>query len=474
MDKKRTPAPSALGDGSAPRPGGRARQRAELHQRLYRAALTLFGTRGLQATTVREIAAAADVGRQTFSNHFAAKEGVLVQFYAEQCARVEDTLRTVRGGAQSVPQALATLMGRLCEEPRHPLLTRTFLQAILSNDRVSSMALPHLTLRQHLYEEILHIGQQRGEIRQDRSAADLARALLEFAFGTALFWSCRSDVPLPLLLEANLRVLDAPPDPKEARHEDRTGPGARHSPDTTRSPIKQHGPATQRTDSHELGRRERRRLEIRDRLFRSATELISARGLQQTTVQDITEAADVGKGTFFNYFPTKEHILAMFYERQLELVQRALHTAREAREPLLKTLNDLVTLTSQPAAGSAALVRGFLVAIVSSDAVRALVLPPLVQSREAFEELYAIGQHRGEIRRDIPAYELARLGRDSAFGTSLFWSLRPVLPLSDLLAENRSLIWSSAPYRGKPTWRGGERSVRRKRIENGATKKRSV
>ena len=52
------------------------------------------------------------------------------------------------------------------------------------------------------------------------------------------------------------------------------------------------------------GRRERRRLETRDRLYRAALELFGERGFLETTVEDITEAADVGKGTFFNYFPT--------------------------------------------------------------------------------------------------------------------------------------------------------------------------
>ena len=57
-------------------------------------------------------------------------------------------------------------------------------------------------------------------------------------------------------------------------------------------------------------RRERHRSEIRERIFSSALRLFAEHGYLQTTVEDITEAADVGKGTFFNYFPTKEHVLA--------------------------------------------------------------------------------------------------------------------------------------------------------------------
>src|SRR5271157_4056974 len=65
------------------------------------------------------------------------------------------------------------------------------------------------------------------------------------------------------------------------------------------------------------GRRERRSTETRERLYRAALRLFAERGFQETTVEDITEAADVGKGTFFNYFATKEHVLGVMAEIQL-------------------------------------------------------------------------------------------------------------------------------------------------------------
>ena len=71
-------------------------------------------------------------------------------------------------------------------------------------------------------------------------------------------------------------------------------------------------------------RRERHRAETRERLYRAALELFAERGFLETTVEDITESADVGKGTFFNYFPTKEHILAEFGGERTAAVERAL------------------------------------------------------------------------------------------------------------------------------------------------------
>src|ERR1035437_2483428 len=67
----------------------------------------------------------------------------------------------------------------------------------------------------------------------------------------------------------------------------------------------------------DAGRRQRRAAETRLRLFRCALQLIAERGFPNVTVEDITEAADVGKGTFFNYFATKDHVLGVMPEIQL-------------------------------------------------------------------------------------------------------------------------------------------------------------
>ena len=61
------------------------------------------------------------------------------------------------------------------------------------------------------------------------------------------------------------------------------------------------------------GRRERKKADVRDRLYRAALDLFRRDGYDATTVGAITDAADVGKGTFFNYFPTKEHVLAAYH-----------------------------------------------------------------------------------------------------------------------------------------------------------------
>src|ERR1700739_3268367 len=97
-------------------------------------------------------------------------------------------------------------------------------------------------------------------------------------------------------------------------------------------------------------RRQRRSADIRERLFQAALQLFAGKGFAETTVEDITNAADVGKGTFFNYFPSKDHILLAFGEMQLGKLQEAADEARQTNEPLPKFLRSLTTrMTEEPA-----------------------------------------------------------------------------------------------------------------------------
>jgi len=63
-------------------------------------------------------------------------------------------------------------------------------------------------------------------------------------------------------------------------------------------------------DRSPKNRSERRREDTRRRLMKATYEIIARRGLEGLVIQDITEAADVGYGTFYNHFTTKDAIVA--------------------------------------------------------------------------------------------------------------------------------------------------------------------
>lgn len=69
-----------------------------------------------------------------------------------------------------------------------------------------------------------------------------------------------------------------------------------------------------------IGRQHRKRRTTRTTLAAAALELFEEKGFVATTIEDITERADVARRTFFRYFPTKEAVLfpdASEYEDRL-------------------------------------------------------------------------------------------------------------------------------------------------------------
>lgn len=67
----------------------------------------------------------------------------------------------------------------------------------------------------------------------------------------------------------------------------------------------------------QMSRRERRRLEIRERIVGTAFMLFETQGYEATTVTEIAEQADIAYGTLFQHFPSKLDLLREVSRRAL-------------------------------------------------------------------------------------------------------------------------------------------------------------
>lgn len=190
------------------------------------------------------------------------------------------------------------------------------------------------------------------------------------------------------------------------------------------------------------GRRQRRSAEIRERLFRAALALFGTKGFAETTVEDITEAADVGKGTFFNYFPSKDHILLAFGEMQLGKLEAAIETARKTKEPMPQFLRSLGVRMTQEPTRNPAIIRALLQAYLSTTPVREAMIDLQRRVHALHSEMIRLGQERGEIRNDLPAEEIAHVFRQTIFGTLLIWSLYGDATLHSRIEAAFNLLWT--------------------------------
>jgi AcrR family transcriptional regulator len=195
-------------------------------------------------------------------------------------------------------------------------------------------------------------------------------------------------------------------------------------------------------------RRERQSVERRERLFRAALELFARKGFAETTVEDITNAADLGKGTFFNYFPSKEHIFLAFGEMQLAKLKAAFEEMRSANVPVPVFMRSLGARMTQEPIRNPAIIRILLKAFLADSPVRESVLDLQNRVIAIHTEIIRLGQERGEIRDDRPPEVLAQVFRQTVFGTLLIWSLYGDGTLLSRIEDAFEVLWTGLAPRG--------------------------
>jgi AcrR family transcriptional regulator len=191
-----------------------------------------------------------------------------------------------------------------------------------------------------------------------------------------------------------------------------------------------------------IDRRSRRSAEMRERLFLAAVRLFAEKGFAETTVEDITNAADVGKGTFFNYFPSKEHILIAFSDMQLGKLERFVEVVRNGKEPMRSFFQSMLQQMTSDPSKKPEMVRALLQANLSSSSVRDVMREKNARGEDLLSQLIQIGQDRGEFRRDVPALEMARVFRQQTLGTLLLWSVYGDDSLAERLERAIDILWT--------------------------------
>lgn len=80
------------------------------------------------------------------------------------------------------------------------------------------------------------------------------------------------------------------------------------------------------------GRRERNKIRCRQRILRASRQLFSAKGYEETTMDDVAERSEVSKATLYNYFPGKDSLLMGIAEAELEQIREMIE-GELAEEP---------------------------------------------------------------------------------------------------------------------------------------------
>jgi AcrR family transcriptional regulator len=188
------------------------------------------------------------------------------------------------------------------------------------------------------------------------------------------------------------------------------------------------------------GRRERKREETRLRIFEHAMRLFAERGFTNTPVEEITEAADVAKGTFFNYFPTKEAILEALAERQISVLKAAEEKSRTA-EQIRPVLVEMVHKLSERPSRSQLLLRSLIGVAMTNNTLSKFLAQVLEKGRGHITAIMQRAQDAGEIRRDMEPQELARILQHLIFGTHVIWAISKPSALALWIDKTFDVMW---------------------------------
>lgn len=84
---------------------------------------------------------------------------------------------------------------------------------------------------------------------------------------------------------------------------------------------------------HRMSRQDKRTRATRRRLLKAARELFAEKGMDLTTIDDITQRADLAKGTFYYHFDDKNEVIAELIRQVMGgLVQLMKDRCREAAD----------------------------------------------------------------------------------------------------------------------------------------------
>ena len=175
---------------------------------------------------------------------------------------------------------------------------------------------------------------------------------------------------------------------------------------------------------YQLPLRERKKAETRQRIIAVATKIFAQKGIEEATVDEIAAAADVGKGTIYNYFETKEDIIVAFLVDIENDVQTEVSRLIRRPRSLQSSLTEYVLFQFKLKEPHHEFVRVFLAQMFSRATaashwihqIQAVIDPPL-------HSLFSSLQRRGLVRRDVELSTLILLFKVVDLGLTALWAM---------------------------------------------------
>ncbi len=188
------------------------------------------------------------------------------------------------------------------------------------------------------------------------------------------------------------------------------------------------------------GRRERRSLELRNRIYRTAQALFLEHGFEATTVSEIAKAADIAQATFFNHFRCKAAILSAMTDEVFVHIDMLVGEELSRTGPPQDRVMAFVRRVAAEVLNVKGLAKDVLLELLQIGVQQGDIAPHAVGLLAPFEEMYREGQEQGTVRTDLDATFLSEFSVGALNTTLMNWLGQDDYPLLRRLELTATLI----------------------------------
>jgi len=203
-------------------------------------------------------------------------------------------------------------------------------------------------------------------------------------------------------------------------------------------------------DPSQLSRRERRKHEVHTRIIEAAMTLFEERGPRETTVAEIAERADVAPKTFFNHFPTKQHLLRAISEQSIDALLEDIEEVRKRPGTTAARIQSFFALVAENAESAGPMHREVLTELIHTAHESGNEPQQALRMHDAFEALVRDGVDSGEFGGCHDLETLTEMVQGAFYVLMFSWANLESYPLrarAEAAARFLSDAMSHAPRR---------------------------
>jgi AcrR family transcriptional regulator len=191
-----------------------------------------------------------------------------------------------------------------------------------------------------------------------------------------------------------------------------------------------------------LGRREKRKLEIRARIEEAAYQLFRQQGIEETSIEQICVQADVARRTFYGHFPNKHALLGgLGISRLYDQLEPMLRLLMENHQTTRNRLEAMIDYIESNFAGYDDIDRQLILlapSLFAEDRERQREIGDSAMS--SFVRLIAAGVEQGDVETAFSPEILAAMVVGTLNMLTISWAMDSDYPVFAKLEEARGMF----------------------------------